>query len=175
MKTLSGTTKALLLSVTLLLSVSGLRAQDKIDVLPSGTLVPISFTHIVCSNSNHQITAYVARDIYGDSGKVVIRGGEAVKINIERQKARGFGRSGWVQVTVTSVTAVDGTEIMLSGNDRVGGDDYKGKAWLIAGVGFLMLPPVGIFSGFFVRGEDVCIDSIPIVKVMTTVEIKVKK
>lgn len=175
MKNPHGTKKVLVVFVAVFFSVTGLRAQDKIDILPSGTLVPISFTHIVCSNSNHQITAYVARDIFGDSGKVVIRGGESVKINIERQKARGFGRSGWVQVTVVSVTGVDGREIMLNGSDRVEGDDYKGRAWLI-GIGtMLLVPPVGILTGFLVKGQDVCIDSIPIVKVISTVEIKVKR
>lgn len=152
---------------------SSLSAQT--DVLLSGTYVPISFTHTVCSNSNHQITAYVSRDIYGDSGKLVIRGGETVKIKIERQKARGFGRAGWVQVTAESVTAVDGTEILLNGNDRVQGDDDKGRAWLI-GIGtMLLVPPVGILVGFAVKGQDVCIDSIPIVKVVSTVEIKVRR
>lgn len=163
------------LLITLCIVVSGLRLNAQSDLLLAGTYVPISFTHIVCSHNNHQIKAYVSSDVYGDSGKLVIRGGQDVKIKIERKKARGFGRAGWVEVSAISVTAVDGTEILLNGNDRVEGLDDKGRAWLIGIGSMLLLPPVGILAGFLVKGQDVCIDQIPIVKVVSTTEIKTRR
>lgn len=144
------------------------------DILAAGTVIPISFTHRICSNWNDQVRAYVAKDIYGDSGRLVIRGGETVAISIKKKKARSWGRAGSIEVTALSVTSVDGQEIMLNGSDYVVGDSKPEQTILIAVGGFFLVPFFGVFFGALVKGQDVCIEQIPVVRVTNSLEIRVK-
>jgi len=164
-------TKRLILLSYLFLLSTVLSSQSK-DNLPAGTVIPIYFTHYVCSDGNNQIRAYVSKDIYGDSGKIVVRGGESVAIEINKKKARGWGRPGSIEVIAISVTGVDGTEIKLNGSDYVEGRDKKSGAILSAVGGFFLIPFFGILAGALVKGEDVCISGIPVVRTVNTVTIK---
>lgn len=165
-----------ILPVALLcLSFNAALAQNKkIDILPSGTVIPITFTHHVCSNGNDQVRAFVSKDIYGDSGKIVIRGGESVAINMQKRRARGWGRPGSIEVTALSVTSVDGKEIILNGSDYVEGDKRSTQAILTAVGGFFLVPFFGALLGALVKGYDVCIEGIPVVRVTNTTEVLVK-
>lgn len=158
----------------LCLHLSALNAQTKTDILPSGVVIPITFTHRICSNWNDAVRAYVAKDIYGDSGRLVIRGGETVAITIKKRKARSWGRPGSIEVTAISVTAIDGQEIKLNGSDFMIGDSRPEQTILVAVGGFFLVPVFGVLFGALVKGQDVCIDGIPVVRVTNSLTIRVK-
>jgi hypothetical protein len=164
--------KLILIVITVLMAF-GLNAQVKEDNLRSGQIVPIHFTRTVCSSGNDIVRAFVSRDVYGDSGKIVIRGGEPVIINMKKKKGRGWGKAGFVKVDAVSVLSVDGQEITLNGSDYVEGENRKGTAMLVAVGGFFIVPFFGILAGAFVKGEDVCTNTIPVVRVNMSTKIRI--
>ncbi len=167
--------KTLLIATVALFGTSRYLSAQKTDILNAGTIVPVQFTHTVCSDGNDQIRAFVTRDIKGDSGRIVIKAGESVNMTIKKSRARGWGKPGRIEVTVISVLAADGQEILLNGSDFVEGRDKKTGAILFSvGMGVSILPLIGFFSGFFIKGEEVCIQSVPVVRVMETKTIKTK-
>jgi hypothetical protein len=150
-------------------------SAQKTDILTAGTIVPIIFTHTVCSDGNDQIRAFVGRDIIGDSGRIVIKGGETVNITINKEPAGAWGRPGRIEVIANSVIASDGQEVILNGSDFVEGRNKKTAAILFsAGMGLSLLPVLGFFAGFLIKGEEVCIQTVPVVRVIETKVIKAK-
>lgn len=63
-----------------------LEAQKQ-DTLSAGTIVPVYFTHVICSDGENQIRAIVSNNIFGDSGKVVIKAGTPVTFNMNIRPA----------------------------------------------------------------------------------------
>ncbi|MBS3915814.1 MAG: hypothetical protein KG003_15065 [Bacteroidetes bacterium] len=167
--------KTLIFTAVVIAGATQRLSAQKEDFLTAGTLVPIIFTHTVCSDGNDQIRAFIGRDIKGDSNRTVIKAGESVNITINKKPAGAWGRPGRIEVIVNSVLATDGQEVLLNGSDFVEGKKKRTGAILFsAGLGLSLLPVLGFFSGFLIKGDEVCIQSVPVVRVMETKTIKTR-
>ncbi len=114
-------------------------------------------------------SAIVENDVKSKDGRVLIKRGTPVQLQIDRQKARGVGKPGSVTVKCVSTNAVDGQSILLEGSVSGEGNDKKGlSSGLGVGLGLTFLPGVG-FAFLAIKGEEAVIENntiIPTVFVM---------
>lgn len=105
-----------LLAAALLLASSTAMAKDV--TLRSGTQIPMQLSTTISSKNvtvGQVVDFKVTRDIQVN-GITVIPAGSLAKAQIVRAKKNGIlGKEGEVQLSVNSVTAIDGTQVMLSG------------------------------------------------------------
>lgn len=115
-----------LVAVAILLAAPLLKVEAKDVTIKSGTQVPLELQGTISSKnvSNGSIINFkCTRDIkVGDD--IVIRSGEMAKGQVTRVKKNGIlGKNGEIEVRVTSIAAVDGTEVYLSSSSLY--DDGK--------------------------------------------------
>ena len=128
------------LAISALLLTAPLFTMEAKDVtIKSGTQVPLELQGTVSSKnvSNGSIINFrCTRDIKVGND-VVIRAGEMAKGQVSRVKKNGIlGKNGEIEVRVTSIMAVDGTEVYLSSNSLY--DDGKDKVLLSLFLCFLI-------------------------------------
>ncbi|MCC7298550.1 MAG: hypothetical protein IT244_09470 [Bacteroidia bacterium] len=71
--------------------------------------------------------------------------------------------------------SVDGQEIPINGSDLIVGKSKKGAAiGMSIGLGLSILPVLGFATGFLIKGVEVCLQQIPVVRTVSEVTIKVK-
>lgn len=139
--------------------------------LSRGTALSVRIVSQVTSKEEGSPSAIVENDVKSADGKVLIKRGTPVQLQIDRQKARGCGKPGSVAVKCVSTNAVDGQNIMLEGSVSDEGNDKKG---LSIGLGLTFLPGVG-FAFLAIKGEQAVVESntvIPTVFVMNDYSIE---
>ena len=124
--------------------------------LKKGTNVYIELTTEANSNNKHEIRAVVGMDVNDSKTKeTLITKGTPVVLKVERQKSRGIGKAGWLQIKAISVTAIDGRQILLDGGFSKEGEQCKGVALgLGIGLGLTYLPVFGFFF-LMIKGEKI--------------------
>ena len=137
--------------------------------LERGTTLSVRITSQVTSKNEGSPSAIVENDVKSKDGRVLIKRGTPVQLQIDRQKARGVGKPGSVTVKCVSTNAVDGQSILLEGSVIGEGNDKKGLSiGLGVGLGLTFLPGVG-FAFLAIKGEQAVIENntiIPTVVVM---------
>ena len=137
--------------------------------LERGTTLSVRITSQVTSKNEGSPSAIVENDVKSKDGRVLIKRGTPVQLQIDRQKARGVGKPGSVTVKCVSTNAVDGQSILLEGSVIGEGNDKKGLSiGLGVGLGLTFLPGVG-FAFLAIKGEQSVIENntiIPTVFVM---------
>lgn len=137
--------------------------------LERGTTLSVRITSQVTSKNEGSPSAIVENDVKSKDGRVLIKRGTPVQLQIDRQKARGVGKPGSVTVKCVSTNAVDGQSILLEGSVIGEGNDKKGLSiGLGVGLGLTFLPGVG-FAFLAIKGEQAVIENntiIPTVFVM---------
>ena len=72
------------------------------------------------------------------------------------EKARSFGRNGALDITFDSVPAIDGTEFTaVQGNEAKEKQRAKLKPAGASVVGAVLLGPVGLVGGAFIKGKNI--------------------
>lgn len=108
---------SLLLALSITMMSLGPKNYEKI-LLKSGTLIALESAQEINSGNviaGQSIDFFVRNDIRVDD-KVVVRKGTVAKGLVQRvQKAKGIGKEGYVEIEIRSLTAVDGSDIMLTG------------------------------------------------------------
>lgn len=131
------------LTVIVALGLCTLYATAREVVLKAGTAVPMQLVNTVTGKNAAvgQIVDFrVTSDIKVD-GVTVIPANSVAKAQVVRAKKNGlFGSAGEIQLTVNSVTAVDGTQVILSGGTL--SDEGKNKLVL------------SIFLCFLIKGRQ---------------------
>lgn len=129
--------------------------------LNSGKTLSVRITSEITSNSKTTPSAIVDNDVKGKDGRILIKRGTPVMLQVESVNKRGCGRAGEVKVKCISTTAVDGQTIMLSGGElQKEGKNKKGLA-IGLGVGLgctIVLPVVGL-ALLAIKGGDAKIES----------------
>lgn len=137
--------------------------------LKRGTTLSVRLMSSASSKGKTTPTAVVDNDVYSPDGKLLIKRGESVALQVNKQKARGCGKAGYVSVTCVSTTAADGQNISLNGVIEQEGQKKLGLALgLGIGLGLTVLPFVG-FAFLAIKGGQATIDAntlIPNVTVM---------
>ena len=122
--------------------------------LTRGTMLTVRTAQDIRLKTASSATAYVDIDVKGADGKVLVKRGTPVVLDIKGEKARGMGCGGSMSVTCLSTTAVDGQTIALMGGQSAEGGSKRGLALgLGVGLGLTFLPFVG-FAFFAIKGEN---------------------
>lgn len=123
--------------------------------LRRGTVLSVRIVSSITSkNGGVDPSAIVENDVYGKNGELVIRRGTPVVLQVDKKKAKGCGKPGYVNVKCVSTSAVDGQSITLEGAVSDEGDSKKGLALGLGfGLGLTFLPFVG-FAFLAIRGEQ---------------------
>ncbi|GAY29688.1 hypothetical protein PvtlMGM2_0541 [Prevotella sp. MGM2] len=94
--------------------------------LVRGTALQVRIVEPIDSKTMTEAVAVVEYDVKAN-GKVLIKNGTPVQIQVQRKKARGIGRPGFLSVRSLSTQAADGQTILLSGGVlKVEGQSNKG-------------------------------------------------
>lgn len=126
--------------------------------LRRGTPIIVRLTTSANSNRDTPIMAEVTSDV-NISGETVIIQGTPVVLFVNKRKAKGVGKAGYLQIGCISTTAVDGQTILLSGGIEKDGENRQGAAiGLGVGLGLTFLPLGGFFF-LCLKGEKVDIPS----------------
>lgn len=141
---------AVMLSLAVLNLSFGSVPVEQAVVLKAGTVIPLETVSTIKSDNatvGRTIDLRVTRDIDVD-GKTVIAAGSMAKGQITRsQKAKGLGKAGFLEITIKSVTAIDGQEVYLAGgNVSEEGDDQQTLA-IVLGLFVCIL-------FLFIKGKD---------------------
>lgn len=113
--------------------------------LKRGTPIQVRLTSSANSNRDNPVTAEVACDVT-DRGNVLILQGTPVNLSVNKIKAKGVGKPGYLQLGCISTTAIDGQTIRLSGTLTREGENRQGAAiGLGVGLGITLLPLGGFF------------------------------
>lgn len=150
---------AVVLAVLLALPSAPASAATRVWV-PAGTQVGLQFLRAVDSrtaSAGAKVHFKVAADVIQDR-HVIIRAGTPVTGTVTQVGKPGmFGTSAKVVIGFIAATAVDGRPIKL--NDVIVSKDMINKSRAGAAgasvAGALLLGPVGLVAGAFIRGNDV--------------------
>ena len=125
--------------------------------LGRGTALQVRIVEPIDSKTMTEAVAVVEYDVKAN-GKVLIRNGTPVQMQVQRKKARGIGRPGSLSVRVLSTQAADGQTILLSGGVlKVEGQSNKCLAiGLGVGLGFFVWPCLGCLA---IKGEQAEIEA----------------
>lgn len=104
-----------------------LYAQTTTVTVPAGTPIPLTIDNLISSQTSiagSQVFATVQRDVIVN-GQVVIRSGaRCIGIVTNATKAGVVGSAGAISISITSVTAIDGTQVpLLHANTSAIGED----------------------------------------------------
>lgn len=98
----------------------------------------------------------VVEDVLVDGRVVIPSGAEAVGRVAEVQSAGRIGRDGRVVIDFESVSALDGTMVPLKVDERATEKNHSLEIAAGASMaGILLLGPIGLVGGYFVRGQDI--------------------
>lgn len=147
--------------------------------LPSGTQVMFDVAYTLDGKNlypGQSIPLRVKFDIEVD-GKVLITAGSMGTAMITRlEKPKSFGKSGLIEITPISVSAVDGQQVMVTGMPFIieGAGGGKTKA-IAASIGAAALTGgVGLIAGAFVKGKNASINAGTILMANTVSNAKIE-
>jgi len=144
----------------LMLDVWGTTSLDVKRVsLPAQTLVKVSLSDTVDSSIaqvGDQVQYRVVEDVMIDGRVVIPLGATGLATVSEATAAGGLGKDGRVVLDFGKITALDGTQVRLKVDETA--TQRNRSLELAAGAsmaGIILLGPVGLVSGYFVRGKNV--------------------
>lgn len=124
--------------------------------VPEATLVYIRLLGEVNSAQNRvgeAIPYRVARDVMVDDRLVIPAGTESEARVTKVESAGALGKSGRVELDFGTVTALDGTKIRLQVDEKSAKQNTELAAAASVG-GLVLLGPIGLVGGVFVRGSE---------------------
>jgi hypothetical protein len=127
--------------------------------VPADTAVPLEFAQEVSTKTAHKGDEVKLR-VYQDvvvKGKTLIRKDAPATGVVESVKKPGrFGKRGQLKLRLTSVRDVNGSAVPLEPYKT--GDRFSASGPGAAGAGLLILGPVGLVGGAFIKGTHVTIE-----------------
>ena len=148
----------------LMLDVWGTTSLDVKQVsLPAQTLVKVALSRAVNSGEakvGDTILYRVVEDVMVDGRVVIPVGASGLAKVSEVTAAARLGKDGRVVLDFGRITALDGTQVPLKVDETA--TERNRSLELAAGAsmaGVILLGPVGLVSGYFIRGRDVQIDA----------------
>ena len=139
----------------------------KLDVkqitLPAETLVKVALETTISSSTaqvGDKVVYRVTEDVMVEGRVVVPAGTRSIATVTEVTAAGRLGKDGRVLVDFGRVSSLDGTKIPLEVDERA--TEKNRSLELAAGAsmaGIILLGPVGLVGGYFVKGRDVQIEA----------------
>lgn len=162
------------LVTTLFLLALALPARADLMV-PKGTRVRLAFAHDLDSREAEKgdtIRLKVTQDVYVQGERVIARGARATGRVTEVRKPRRFGRKAQIKIDLVGVRAVDGRELPLERYRT--GDRYSAGGAAAAGGGLLVLGPVGLAAGAFVKGKHLKVEAGTTIDAAVSADVRVR-
>lgn len=127
--------------------------------LHKDSLLKIKLVTPLSTSTNRQgdlVIFQAVDDIYVDGHLVIPKGSQGQGVVTKVKGAKNFGRNAELQVSFNTIEAIDGTAINTILGDKA---KEENKSLVTAAgaslAGMVILGPVGIVGGAFVRGKDV--------------------
>jgi len=147
--------------------------------IPQGTPVKMRLSKDVSSRTakkNDIIPLILVQDMFVGNNILVMSRGGIVSATVKAVRRGGrFGRTGYVNLDVTTIESMDSTELSMQIDD-IGEKFDKKKIGMAAGastLGYLVLGPIGIAGGAFIKGGEVEIPAGTEINLRTTADAKV--
>lgn len=142
--------------ITTLVAVASVIYAATVKV-PQGTPVTLKFAQALSSRtakSGQTVKLNVAKDVVVN-GTTVLKAGTPVTATIsEVGKSDRFGKNAQIKLTINPVN-----KIPLQPRSK--GNSFKGsktdKAAIASGAGALVLGPIGLVGGYFIKGKSVTV------------------
>ncbi|MHB1458229.1 MAG: hypothetical protein ACYC0V_15070 [Armatimonadota bacterium] len=154
-------TKILVLALLVLLAVGVFAAVDQVTV-PKGTEVILAFDQALSSKTakvGDSVALHVQKNVVVD-GKTVLTSGTKVKAVISKvDKKKRYGINAKMRMVINPVKSTYGQMINLEPRSKgqyVGGKKSTQAGGATAG-GAILLGPVGLAGGYFIKGKSVTI------------------
>lgn len=148
--------------------------------IPRGTEIKLKLGKTISSKTarkNDIVPMTVVDDLFVDSNILTMGKGGIISARVKSVRRGGrFGRSGFVNLDIRSIESMDSTELPVevayAGQERF---DKKriGMAAGASTLGYLVLGPIGIAGGAFVKGDDIEVPAGTEISVKTTRDINV--
>ena len=124
--------------------------------LKSGTPVLLKLADTISSETvslNQTVKLLVIRDVRVENDVLIKAGADAFAKVAKIKKKGGWGKKGELELAISSATAVDGSEVLLSAQQTSVGEGKGGTATAVGvGTALLCLPLAA--TGFLVKGEE---------------------
>lgn len=147
--------------------------------IPAGTAIKVRLGKTISSKDSRQgdtVPMTVVSDLFIDGNVLAIGKGALLSGELEKvQRGRRFGRSGFVKLGISEVAAIDATRVPVK-ITGLGEELDKKKLGMAAGasaLGYLVMGPVGLVGGAFVKGEDVTVPEGTTLDLVVTADTKV--
>jgi len=131
--------------------------------LPAQALVKVALASTVNSGDakvGDKVLYRVVEDVMVDGRVVIPVGATGVATVSEVTAAARLGKDGRIVLDFGTITALDGTQVPLKVDEKA--TERNRSLELAAGAsmaGVILLGPVGLVSGYFIKGRDVTIDA----------------
>jgi hypothetical protein len=145
-------------------------------MVPEGTRVRLAFAESVDSRVTERgdtIRLKVIADVYLQGERVIARGARATGLVTHVRKPRRFGRKAEIKIDLVGVRAVDGKQLPLAPFRT--GDRYNAGGAAAAGGGLIVLGPLGLAAGAFVKGKHVTVEPGTAIDAAVAADVRVRK
>jgi len=147
--------------------------------IPQGTQVKMVLKKDISSRSakkNDIIPMVLTEDLFISNNILVMSKGGIVSSSVKSVRRGGrFGRTGYVNLDVTKIESMDASELPIQVDD-IGEKFDKRKIGMAAGastLGYIVLGPIGLAGGAFIKGGEVEIPAGTEINVKTTRDVNV--
>lgn len=143
-------------------------------VVPAATVVKLKTLAPISSKTNHvgdKIPLMVAEDVLIGNVMAVPKGMKITGVITKAKSSGVFGQNGKLEIQFGDVRSMDGTGIPVEIGTKAQ-EEYKKAAGAVgaSAAGAILLGPVGLVGGFFVKGDNVVIPAGTLTYVQTKAE-----
>lgn len=142
-----------------LLSVSFLEAAQ--TIIQQGTLIRIKLEQTISTKTSRtgEMVSFETSEPLVIGKKVVVKKGAFVQAQLEKVRGPGrFGKNGSLKIRYLFVKAANGRQVPITLGERSAKtNESMGFAAGASAAGYMILGPVGLLGGAFVRGQHITI------------------
>ncbi|HOT28880.1 MAG TPA: hypothetical protein PLU72_11870 [Candidatus Ozemobacteraceae bacterium] len=128
-------------------------------LIPKGTLVRLKLEKNLSTRTNKtgEMVKLSVVDAIQIGKRVVIKKGAEAQAQLEKVRGPGrFGRNGSIKIRYLFVTSVRGTQIpIVLGERSIKANQSMGLAAGASAAGYIILGPIGVVGGAFVKGHHI--------------------
>ncbi len=158
---------------------NGLISMHKVTI-PAGTKLKVKLQKSISSKTSKKgdiVPMVIAEDVFINNSVLVMTKGGIISPTVKNVRRGGrFGRTGLINLDLSTIETMDSTPIKVS-IDSAGEKYDKKKIGMAAGasaVGYVVLGPIGLAGGAFIKGKDIEVQEGTEFKVITREDCKVK-
>jgi len=128
-------------------------------LIPKGTLVRLKMDKTLSTRTNKtgEMVRLSVVDAIQIGKQVVIKKGAVAQAQLEKVRGPGrFGRNGSIKIRYLFVTSARGTQIpIVLGERSMKANQSMGLAAGASAAGYIILGPIGVVGGAFVKGHHI--------------------